>query len=129
MIVVDSHIIAYLLLPGENTGLAEKLYRENPHWIAPQNWKVEFLDILRRYEEESKSGVLNSHQVLILAEKLMEKGTYDVSLDRALSMARRVKDSITAGFYLALAEDRKTHFYTFREDFIYASPGLAIRPE
>lgn len=129
MIVVDSQIIAYLLLPGQHTGLAEKLYRENPHWIAPQNWKVEFLDILRRYEEESKAGVLNAHQVLIHAEKLMERGTFDVNLDRALSMARRVNSSISAGFYLALAEDRKTTFYTFREDFLYASPAIAKRPQ
>lgn len=128
MIVVDSQLIAYLLLPGEHTGLAEQLYRSNPHWIAPQNWKLEFLDILRRYEEEAKSGILNTHQVLIHAEKLMEKGTYDVGLDRALSMSRRLKSTITAGFYMALAEDQNTKFYTFRKEFLYASPALAVDP-
>lgn len=126
MIVVDSHIIAYLLLPGEYTERAERLYCREPNWIAPQNWKIEFLDILRRYELTSKANALSLHQILIEAEKLMERNTYEVTLDRAFSMARRIKSESNAGFYLALAEDRKTPFYTLRKEFLNAAPELTI---
>ena len=49
MIVVDSNILAYWLLPGEQMALAERVWQKDPSWIMPPLWKSEFRSILAQY--------------------------------------------------------------------------------
>ena len=46
MIVVDSNIIAYWLLPGEKMAEAESVWQKDSNWIVPPLWKSEFRNIL-----------------------------------------------------------------------------------
>lgn len=46
MIVVDTNIIAYLLLGGPMLSQAEQVYRKDPDWFAPPLWQSEFRNIL-----------------------------------------------------------------------------------
>jgi len=41
MTVVDSNVIAYLLIPGEHTSHAEQALRNDPHWVAPVLWRFD----------------------------------------------------------------------------------------
>lgn len=50
MIVVDTNIIAYLLIPGDHTESVEDLHRQDASWVAPLPWKDEFLNILCTYK-------------------------------------------------------------------------------
>ncbi len=52
MIVVDTNVICYLLMPGERTAAAERLFREEPEWIAPRLWLDELLNVLATYERQ-----------------------------------------------------------------------------
>ncbi len=45
MIVVDTNIIAYLLLPSDYTHLAEQVIMKDSGWIAPYLWQSEFRNI------------------------------------------------------------------------------------
>lgn len=46
MIVVDTNVIAYLMINGEFTDRAKKVFMKDPEWVAPVLWKYEFLNIL-----------------------------------------------------------------------------------
>ena len=38
MIVVDTNVIAYLLIRGERSAAMDRLLEADPEWIAPQLW-------------------------------------------------------------------------------------------
>ena len=49
MIVVDTNVIAYLLLPYEFSAQADALYNRDPDWAAPIFWRSEFRNLLAGY--------------------------------------------------------------------------------
>ena len=49
MIVVDTNIIAYLYLPTDLTGQAERLLESDPEWAVPVLWRSEFRNVLALY--------------------------------------------------------------------------------
>lgn len=49
MIVVDTNIISYLLLPTNYSDDASHLYRIDPDWAAPELWRSEFRNVLALY--------------------------------------------------------------------------------
>ena len=46
MIVVDTNVLAYLLLRGPRTEQAEVLRRHHRQWAAPPLWRSEFRNVL-----------------------------------------------------------------------------------
>ncbi len=46
MIVADTNIISYLLLPTSFSASVDTLYKTDSHWVAPILWKSEFRNVL-----------------------------------------------------------------------------------
>ena len=49
MIVADTNLIAYLLIPGAFSRDAERVMEQDPVWAAPVLWRSEFLNVLIQY--------------------------------------------------------------------------------
>ena len=66
MIVVDTNVVAYLLLPGPQTAAAEALLEAQPTWAAPPLWRSEWRNVLCGY---LRRGSLSLEQVIALQEQ------------------------------------------------------------
>lgn len=66
MIVVDTNILANLLLPTPMTPAAETLYQSDPEWAAPVLWRSELRNVLALY---LRKGLLPLDRVLALQEE------------------------------------------------------------
>jgi predicted nucleic acid-binding protein len=65
MIVVDTNVIAYLLIPGQYTNAARASLARDPEWAAPMLWRSEFRNVLALY---MRRGELSLRQATALQE-------------------------------------------------------------
>ena len=112
MIVVDTNVIAYLLIPGPWTEAAEELLQAEPVWAAPPLWRSEFRNILAGY---LRRGTLSFEQTLALqstAESLL--AGHETSVD-SRAVLELVRDSNCSAYdceFVALARQSGSVLYT-----------------
>ncbi len=128
MIVVDTNIIVYLLIPGVRSESSERLLHTDPDWVAPHLWLDEFLNVLCTYERKGLFTPQEVSDILADALSLMDTRSYDVPPIRVLSVARRTGCSGYDSQYIALAEELNVPLYTNDKKVLAACPGLALLP-
>jgi predicted nucleic acid-binding protein len=128
VIVVDTNVICYLLMPGERTAAAERLYRTDPEWIAPRLWLDELLNVLATSERQAFLDADQAAAILRDAVDLMQDGTYEVPPERVLAIARRTGCSAYDSQFVALAEDRHLKLNTWDRKILERCPELAVAP-
>jgi predicted nucleic acid-binding protein len=129
VIVVDTNVICYLLMPGERTAAAERLYRTDPEWIAPRLWLDELLNVLATSERQAFLDADQAAAILRDAVDLMQDGTYEVPPERVLAIARRTGCSAYDSQFIALAEDRHLKLNTWDRKILERCPELAVAPK
>ena len=60
MIVVDTNVLAYLLIPGKFTESAEKLLTIDSEWAAPVLWRSELRNVLATYVRAGKLELIDA---------------------------------------------------------------------
>jgi len=126
MIVVDTNILAYLYLPGENTKQTEKALIKDPEWVAPVLWRSEFRNILAYYTRSKILKLDESLRIMNEAEILMSGGEYDISSIEVLSLAESSGCSAYDCEFVALATDLKVPLVTSDSKILKAFKGIAI---
>ncbi len=125
MIVVDTNVVAYLLLAGPQTEKAEALLLHDPEWAAPVLWRSELRNVLSGY---LKRGQLDHQQVLRLqgqAESLLQGR--EVPVDSA-DVFRLVEASDCSAYdceFVAAALALQTRLITSDRQLLRAFPTLA----
>jgi predicted nucleic acid-binding protein len=61
VIVADTNLIGYMLIDGEQTGSARKVWTRDPDWAMPPLWRSEFLNVL---VVAHRAGALDRQQVV-----------------------------------------------------------------
>ena len=122
MIVVDTNVVAYLLLPGPQTEKAEALLLHDPEWAAPVLWRRELRNVLSGY---LRRGQLDHQQVLRLqgqAEALLQGS--EVAVDSA-DVFRLVEASDCSAYdceFVAAALALQTRLITSDRQLLRAFP-------
>ncbi len=125
MIVVDTNVLAYLYLPGEQTAAAEALLLRDPDWCAPILWRSEFRNILAGYV---RRGDLSFDQALSLqaeAEDLLAGCEHEVESRVVLELVRDSDCSAYDCEFIALALKLDTLLFTQDKKLLRAFPGRA----
>jgi len=128
MIVVDTNVIAYLLIQGEYTESVVQLRDQDSEWVAPRLWLDEFLNVLAVSERQNVTSSEMSDSTLKLACELMEGCSYDLPAQRVLSTARRTGCSAYDSQYVCLAEDLGLKLYTFDTKILKNCSEFALKP-
>ena len=125
MIVVDTNVIAYLLIPGPWTEAAEDLLQAEPVWAAPPLWRSEFRNILAGY---LRRGTLSFEQTVALqstAESLLAGHETSVDSRAVLELVRGSNCTAYDCEFVALARQSGSVLYTLDAKLLAAFPDTA----
>lgn len=128
MIVVDTNVIAYLLIAGEHTRAVEAVLRKDPEWLAPLLWRSEFRSVVTLYV---RRGIMTLHQALQLAEEaeiLMQGGEAEVTSTQVLGLAASSTCSAYDCEFVALAQQLRLPLITSDGGILEAFPSIAVSP-
>ena len=112
MIVVDTNVIAYLLLPSEHTPAARAAYERDPIWAAPLLWRSEFRNVLASSIHQGHMTLDDAVDVMDVGNELMEGREYAVDSTDVLNLASLSSCSAYDCEFVALARELRVPLLT-----------------
>lgn len=104
MIVADTNVLAYLLLPYEYSADADSLFRRDPAWAAPILWRSEFRNLLAGCIRRKTLTFDEALKVQSEAEAIMAGNEHEVDSRRVLELVRESDCPAYDCEFIALAE-------------------------
>jgi predicted nucleic acid-binding protein len=129
MIIVDTNIITYLFIEGENTKKAENAFKKDTKWAAPILWRSEFRNVLAFYIRNQDLELDNAIKIMNEADQLMSDYEYDVTSLDVLKLAALSGCSAYDCEFVALAKDLRIPLLTFDKKVLKAFPKYTISLE
>jgi len=86
LIVVDTNVVAYLLLPGPQTQLAEALRRHDRQWAVPPLWRSEFRNVLTQHVRRDLLDLTAALALMHKAEGLLAAHEQPVASQQVLHL-------------------------------------------
>jgi predicted nucleic acid-binding protein len=126
MIVVDSNILAYLLIDGVFCKRAEALLASDSNWIAPLLWKSEFRNILAGYIRRKDFSFDKAYQIIREAEFILSSKEFEVD---SLLVLELIRDSDCSGYdceFVGLAIRNGCKLVTMDKQLLKAFPKIAV---
>jgi predicted nucleic acid-binding protein len=105
VIVADTNLISYLLIEGERTEAARKVWAEDSSWVMPPLWRSEFLNVLATAH---RAGVLSEDQALLAwqrAKALLGASEVEPNGERVLQLAIERGISAYDAQFVAVADE------------------------
>ena len=126
MIVVDTNVLAYLLIEGEWTARARSARLKDPAWVAPALWRSEFRNVLTLHQRHG--GLPRAKALLLMGEAEGLLGAEDFQVDSARVLDLAAASGCTAYDceFAALAEELQVPLVTSDRDLLKAFPALAV---
>ena len=126
MIVADTNLIAYLLIPGDSSEVSVDVFRKDPKWIAPQLWRSEFRNILTLYMRQQGMTLNQAQETMGKAESIMTGHEYALNSDSVLQIASNSKLSAYDCEFVALAKYSNVKLVTFDKLILKNANKIAI---
>ncbi len=129
MIVVDTNLVAYAVLPGERTRAALAVARRDADWVAPPLWRWELRNVLAtamRVRKLPLEGAVSAFQV---AEQLVADADLRSSARDCLQLASQGRVSAYDAEFIFVAEQLGLPLVTADRKLARAFPGRALSPE
>jgi predicted nucleic acid-binding protein len=104
VIVVETNVIAFLLIEGDRTAQAEGVFKRDTDWVAPYLWRSEFRSVLAFYVRKRRIHLDDAISLMAEAEVLMQGREFEVESTRVLELAESSKCSAYDCEYVTLAE-------------------------
>ena len=105
MIVADVNVVAYLLIQGDKTSLAQQVYQQDANWHLPTLWRHEFLNVLATFVRHGGGRINDAQQIWQQGLSLFGGLEQAVDMQQALVLATRHNISAYDAQYLVLASE------------------------
>lgn len=128
MIVADTTMIAYLLLPVRRQETARAVFRKNPDWRAPALWRSEFCNVLVLMMRQENLGIADALELIARAERLLGQGDYRVPPALVLELAAQSGCTAYDCEFVALARELGVVLLTADKAVLKAFPAVALAP-
>jgi predicted nucleic acid-binding protein len=102
LVIVDTNVLAYLLIEGDQTPAAQSLWARDPDWRSESFIMIEFSNILATYVRGALLTREQGSELMTEAERLMP-GLDDVEHAHALEAAAQLGISAYDARFLVLA--------------------------
>lgn len=125
MIVADTNLVSYLLIEGERTPVARRVWQKDSRWILPPLWRSEFLSVLAK---SVRSSILTIDQALRAwhhASGLFKGSEYEPEGEAVLRTAVRTGLSAYDAHFVVVAEELSVPLVTGDREIAAACPHIA----
>jgi predicted nucleic acid-binding protein len=124
MRVVDTNIIAYLLLQGDRTAAARALFARDSDWRSDSFVLVEFCNVLATMVMTRSLAPARAREALSKAEQILEPGLHPASHEASLAHAQEFGVSVYDARFLVVARALDTRLVTEDAKLRRAAPTL-----
>lgn len=129
MIVVDTNLLAYAVLPGERTEAALAVAERDADWVAPALWRVELRNVLATAMRVRKLRLTSALAAFTVAERLVTDADIEPSTEECLRLAARGGVSAYDAEFVFVAEQLELVLVTADRRLARAFPHLTLTPE
>lgn len=126
MIVVDTNVVAYLLIPGDHTEAARATLMRDAAWAAPTLWRSEFRNVLALYMRKRHMTLQQALEVQHTAEDLLAGREYAVESGPVLEYAAASGRSSYDCEFVALARALEIPLVTSDRQVLASFPDTAV---
>jgi predicted nucleic acid-binding protein len=126
VIVVDTNLIAYAVLPGERTQAALALAERDPQWIAPSLWRPELRNVLATLMRVQHLPLAKAVAAFAAAERLVTDATIQPTTAECLRLAARGRISAYDAEFVFVAEAAGLPLVTADRKLAKAFPGRVV---
>lgn len=124
MIVVDTNVLAYLLLGGPRTEQAEVLRRHHRQWAAPPLWRSEFRNVLSGYLRRDLLPFPKAVALMQEAEAILSAHEDKVSTEHVLQLVSSSRCSAYDCEFVAVAQHLGVPLITEDRAILTAFPDM-----
>jgi predicted nucleic acid-binding protein len=125
LIVVDTNVVAYLLLPGPQTQLAEALRRHDRQWAVPPLWRSEFRNVLTQHVRRDLLDLTAALALMHKAEGLLAAHEQPVASQQVLHLVTISSCSSYDCEFVAAAHQLEVPLITEDRAILKAFPTIA----
>ena len=126
MIVVDTNVITYLLIPGDYTDLAEQALRKDGEWHAPLLWRSEFRNVIASHMAFKSMRLETGPELAAKAEFIMSGREHAVTSDSVLRSASASKCTAYDCEFITLAQEFRVPLVTTDRVLVKKFPKAAL---
>ena len=124
MLLVDTNVVAHLLIDGDHTGAAQELRRRDPDWRSEAFLLVEFTNVLASSIVTKRMSNPLAVNILSEAATLFDGKLVRIAHASVLSIAVRYRVTAYDARFLALAHQLSTRLVTEDAKLRSAAPEL-----
>jgi predicted nucleic acid-binding protein len=127
MIVVDTNVIAYLLIPGQYTAAARATLARDAEWAAPMLWRSEFRNVLALYLRKEEISLRQATTLQESAEELLAGREHLVASAGVLALASTSGRSAYDCEFIAVARGLGVKLVTSDRGLVSSFPEDTVK--